>query len=91
MPNPYLDDDEPGSWEAEASDGEFADIEDDSVATANCPNCGEEVYVDVDQCPYCGDYITPTTKNKSSSGWQVMAWIVMLVVILLAILGWRWF
>lgn len=75
-------------------DDEFLDVEDDDVATAYCPECQAEVYVDVEQCPYCHAYITPTAKRVGGSGAvarQVLVWLLIAALVGFAILGWRWF
>lgn len=75
-------------------DDEFLDVEDDDVATAYCPQCRAEVYVDVEQCPYCHAYITPTTNLESgvgTAGRQVVVWLLITALVGFGILGWRWF
>ncbi|QDU63745.1 hypothetical protein Pan216_46260 [Planctomycetes bacterium Pan216] len=42
------------------------DNEDDDdliTQTVTCPSCGREVYEDAEQCPICGDYITPGSSS----------------------------
>lgn len=76
-------------------DDEFLDTEDDEVATAYCPECRSEVYVDVEQCPYCQAYITPTASLGSGAGWalgrQVVVWLLIAALLGFTLLGWRWF
>ena len=49
------DDDERGPDEEEL--GESAD--DGASETVPCPRCGADVYEDAEQCPACGDYVSP--------------------------------
>jgi len=34
--------------------------QDDEVEELACPSCGAMVYEETQQCPHCGDWITPT-------------------------------
>lgn len=83
---------EASSWDPEAP---FEDVEDEEVATAYCPECKAEVYVDVDQCPYCQAYITPTTNVDHASfrgvGRQVVVWLLIVALVGVTLLGVRWF
>ena len=38
---------------------EFDDDEDSE--TISCQNCGQSIYEDAIECPYCGEYVTPAT------------------------------
>ena len=50
-------DDEDDDWEDPESEA-FAD---DDGGLVTCPSCGEEIFEDAQQCPYCGDYVVHST------------------------------
>lgn len=39
-------------------DPEADEFDDNSIELVPCPACGEDIYEDAEQCPYCGDYVT---------------------------------
>ena len=45
-------------------DEDWAD-EDESNETLPCPECGESIYEDAEQCPYCGNYVVHSTSPWS--------------------------
>lgn len=52
-----------------------------------CPSCGAAVYEDCEQCPQCGDYITPGSSLRSAGGsrWLVVAVVVMIALTIVAV------
>ena len=37
------------------------DVEDEGYETITCPSCGESIYEEAPECPYCGEYVTVST------------------------------
>jgi hypothetical protein len=58
-------------------DDEFNDDElsndDEPAITLPCPECGESVYEESPQCPYCGVYITHNTRPLAGKPWWFLA------------------
>lgn len=54
------------SWDEFPEDG-YADydFDDDGEPTFPCPECGEEIFEESEQCPHCGHYII-----RSTSPWE---------------------
>ncbi|HWB11228.1 MAG TPA: hypothetical protein VG826_18510 [Pirellulales bacterium] len=52
--------DEDDGWE----DVEYGDADDDAELV-RCPLCGEEIFEDAEQCPYCGDCVVHSTSPFS--------------------------
>ena len=55
--------------------------EDDVLA---CPSCHEAVHEDAQQCPYCGDWITPVEPHGRSK--RLIATVIVILVIVALIL-----
>lgn len=73
----FEDDDSLSDWPDEPD----ADV--DEPAYVPCPECGEEVFDDSEQCPYCGQYIT-----FSTSPWmgRSPAWILLGILGVIAVI-----
>jgi len=56
------------------------DPEDDVL---DCPSCGRAVHEDTQQCPHCGDWITPVGSRSRAFRW---AWLFAAVLVILAML-----
>jgi len=54
-------------------------IDDQDDYTIPCPKCGEDIFDDVDQCPYCREYLTAADFKKPMPIWVVI--IVILTII----------
>ncbi len=78
-PHEYHDED----WADRDAPLESDLIDDDENETVNCPECGEEVYEDSEQCPWCGQYITP---KVSESRFEKIFWTVIPLGMILLIL-----
>jgi len=80
--------DEPGDeWEDDEVSDEH-DFDDDFSETLPCPECGAEVYEDVEQCPVCGSYITRTTRVFSGRpGWWIVLGLLGILAAILALSG----
>ncbi len=63
-------------------------VDDDESETLNCPECGEDVYEESNQCPACGLYITPKvrTSHLENAIWTIAAILVVGACLLFAIL-----
>lgn len=68
------------------------DVEDDDADADEdlliCPSCTRPVHEDTQQCPHCGDWITPTypTSPWKRAIWIMAALLVIAAMILLAVL-----
>jgi hypothetical protein len=82
MPHRPLED-----WEDPEPDDDDGDEDNDELGAYVCPSCGKSVYDDCEQCPHCGDYITPRSRAISAPGgrWLVFAVVLMVILTLLAV------
>jgi len=67
------DDDADEEWvedEAEDSDGDLL----------SCPSCRQSVHEDTQQCPHCGDWITPIDLSARVKRWIWVAVVILLMV-----------
>jgi len=72
----YVDDGADEDWvEDDASD-------DDDVLL--CPSCRKDVHEDTQQCPHCGDWITPVYPQ---SRWKRLVWVIVVVMMVLLLVG----
>lgn len=68
---------------------EFDDWSNESPAdydVIECPQCGESIYEDSEQCPNCLEYIVSSSPNELSSFTKVVIWLVIISLALPAIL-----
>ena len=72
-------------WD-ESEDDETEDDfdESDDPDTVPCPNCRQPMYEDSPQCPYCGEYVTPSTSAWSERPWW---WIALGLIGIVAVIG----
>ncbi len=62
MPNrPWRDDEE--DWSETGADGD--DPDDDAIP---CPDCGADIYADLDHCPRCGHWLTDADRAAGETG-----------------------
>jgi len=54
-------------------------------ATLLCPTCGADVHEDTQQCPYCGDWITPLAVAAGRRHWIWIAAAIAAAIALLAV------
>jgi RNA polymerase subunit RPABC4/transcription elongation factor Spt4 len=73
-------------------DWDYPDEPDSDLDNADylpCPECGEDVFDDAEQCPHCGQYITFSTNPWSgrSPAWIVIGalGVIAVIVTLLAL------
>lgn len=78
------------SWEDEDDVDEYwvdddGDDEDDLLI---CPKCRAEVHEDTQQCPHCGDWITPEYPREAVKQWiwKIAALLIILSFLLIAFL-----
>lgn len=67
-------------------DPEPDDFDDDVLEMLHCPECGEDIYEDSEQCPHCGMYVKPGGSTSALSGkpW----WFVLLAILgIVAVIG----
>ena len=58
--------------------------DEDDVLLA-CPSCRELVHEDTQQCPHCGDWITPVYPGSQAKRW---IWTVVVVLLVISFLIW---
>jgi hypothetical protein len=44
-----------------------------------CPHCGEDIFDEAEQCPYCHQYLTAADFKK-----QIPTWVIVLIVLTIA-------
>jgi len=59
--------------------------DDDSPAEMICPSCSGPVIEDTQQCPHCGDWITPA--DPARSGWRRIVWVAVVLLMALIMLS----
>ncbi|MEC9094574.1 MAG: hypothetical protein VX438_17830 [Planctomycetota bacterium] len=64
----------------------------DESTTLDCPNCGEQVYEDAEQCPLCQQYIVPGLDHQSGSkklsiGTKIIIYLVIASLVLPAVIS----
>ena len=69
------------AWDDEA-DEEW--VEDEAEASdaglLSCPSCRREVHEDTQQCPHCGDWITPIDPSGLTKRWIWAAVVILLIL-----------
>lgn len=65
------------------------DDEDDTSETVTCPECGQEVYEDAEQCPTCGNYFLADTNplHGRSAAWLILGLLGVAAVIVALLVG----
>ncbi|MCH8044406.1 MAG: zinc ribbon domain-containing protein [Planctomycetes bacterium] len=67
-------------------DDEYDSADDDSE-TLPCPQCGQSIYEEADQCPYCGQYVTFSSSSSAFDN-KPWWWIALGLLGVLAVLWW---
>lgn len=70
------------------AEDEWVDQADDSESECLvCPSCRAEVHEDTQQCPQCGDWITPVYPGQAAKTWiwKIAALLVILAMLLIAL------
>ena len=69
------------AWDDEADEEWVEDEAEDSDANLlACPSCRQSVHEDTQQCPHCGDWITPTDLSGRAGQWVWVAVVVLLIL-----------
>jgi hypothetical protein len=50
-----------------------------------CPECGSEIYADLDHCPQCGHWLTDADHAGRGTGLFASHWVRLIAAVLLAI------
>jgi hypothetical protein len=79
------------SWDDDLSDDEWDDDypdEDDAESLVKaCPECGQDVYEDAEQCPHCGHYILHEDVATPFSNWPKSLVLLGFIGVILTILA----
>jgi hypothetical protein len=70
-------------------DSEYDDdaFDDDAPELVDCPECGEPVYEDAEQCPSCGQYITHSTSPLAGKpGWMIGLFVAGVLAVILSLM-----
>jgi uncharacterized protein (DUF983 family) len=61
-------------WEDAYDDEPWDDVGDETAELVSCPECGQEIYEEAEQCVACGNYVI-----HRNSGWNDLPvwWIVL--------------
>ena len=81
------------TYDSDFIDDDFSDddLGDDSESEAlPCPSCHQLVYEDTEQCPHCGDWITPLAAHARKPVWIRVAGFVALAAFLTLALAGAW-
>lgn len=74
-------DDAEGPQDIDLGDDDSADYE-----AVPCPSCGADVSELAEQCPHCGDWITPSAGPARRGPWIITLAIALLIAFVLWIL-----
>jgi len=69
------------AWDDDIADEEWVDEDESSDELLVCPSCRRDVHEDTQQCPHCGDWITPEYPRGSTKRW-VYAVVAILLILL---------
>ncbi len=67
------------AWDDDA-DEEWVDDDESDDDLLECPSCHRKVHEDTQQCPHCGDWITPVYPGSRSRRWAWVAVVILLIV-----------
>ncbi len=70
-------------WD-DAADEEWVEDEASDDDLLQCPSCRREVHEDAQQCPHCGDWITPVYPRGAKS-W---AWAAVAILLIFSMILW---
>lgn len=90
QPEPHEDTwNEQGAWDADDAEApqerDLFNEDEDETPTVPCPDCRRPVPDFADRCPYCGNWIIQTAGHSPR---RTPWFIVLVIVIVLALLGW---
>jgi len=76
------DDDDP--WDDDDADEQWVEDDgDDQDDLLACPSCGQAVHEDTQQCPFCGDWITPVYPHQTG---KRLIWLIAVVLVIAAMI-----
>ncbi len=78
----YENNDDEHEW----ASGDELDSEDDLLV---CPSCDGAVHEDTQQCPHCGDWITPVYPSSRARriGWVLAGTLAIVLILMITIFG----
>ena len=56
------------------------DASDDDLLS--CPACRRSVHEDTQQCPHCGDWITPVDLSSRAKRWIWIAVVILMIMLM---------
>jgi uncharacterized paraquat-inducible protein A len=59
------------------------DAEDEHESTIACPHCRKQIYDDVEQCPYCGQYISEEDRTSGQKPWWIVVGFVLCFLVVI--------
>ncbi len=80
----WIDDDH--DWEPDESDRSEDQWDDGEVEELSCPSCGGSVYEETQQCPHCGDWITPLAASARTPKWIRIVGAILVLCFLYGII-----
>jgi hypothetical protein len=81
----WHDDEEDWSETGGDYEDEFVDVDSNDVDAVPCPECGAEIYSDLDHCPQCGHWLTDADHAACGTGLFASHRVRLIAAILLAI------
>ena len=70
------------SWDDDTGEEWVEDeAEDPDDDLLSCPSCRQAVHEDTQQCPHCGDWITPVDLSGRARRW---IWVAAAILVILA-------
>ncbi len=76
------DDHDSNGYDSDADNLDDADPDEDSIP---CPECGIDVYADLDHCPRCGHWLTDSESESRETGLFATRRVRLIAAALLAI------
>lgn len=68
-------------WDDDIADEEWVEEDETSDELLVCPSCRRDVHEDTQQCPHCGDWITPEYPSGSTKRWVYVVVALLLVLL----------
>lgn len=61
---------------------EMVDQWETDSSTIECTNCGESIYEDAEQCPYCQQYVVHSAGFRPTATQRIVIWILIVSLLL---------
>jgi len=71
------------SWDDDADEEWVEDDGEPDDDVLACPSCRRPVHEDAQQCPHCGDWMTPVAPSSRTQRW---AWVAVVIVLALCMI-----